>query len=124
MNKVNMKQNIQTNKTMKTATKMYLSIILSMVCIMFYQYQLSKANFITWQGGGNTGSNTNSGIVTTNRNSIDANEVLLKLNVSTVNVNAMDGNLNELHTTNASKWIRNSTPPPTNDGINVNKLKK
>lgn len=32
---------------MKTATKMYLSVILSTLCIMFYQYQLSKANFIT-----------------------------------------------------------------------------
>lgn len=41
---------------MKTATKMYLSVVLSTLCIMFYQYQLSKANFITSQrniGGSN-----------------------------------------------------------------------
>lgn len=35
---------------MKTATKMYLSVILSTLCIMFYQYQLSRANFLTLQG--------------------------------------------------------------------------
>lgn len=28
---------------MKTSTKMYLSIVLSTLCILFYQYQLSKA---------------------------------------------------------------------------------
>lgn len=47
---------------MKTATKMYLSVVLSTLCIMFYQYQLSKANFITSQrnvGGSNTISGEN-----------------------------------------------------------------
>lgn len=78
MTKVNIKTGITNNNTtMRTATKMYLSIILSMVCIMFYQYQLSKANFITWQGGD---GNTNSGIIAQNRNGIDTNEVLFKIN--------------------------------------------
>lgn len=54
-----------------------------MVCIMFYQYQLSKANFITWQGGGS--GNTNNGVVTTNRNSIETNEVLFKVNILPLN---------------------------------------
>lgn len=76
--------NNNNKKTMKTATKMYLSIILSMVCIMFYQYQLSKANFVTWQGGGGNG-NTNSGVVTTNRMGIESNEVLLKVNLLPLN---------------------------------------
>lgn len=40
---------------MKTATKMYLSVILSTLCIMFYQYQLSKANFITLQRSSTVG---------------------------------------------------------------------
>lgn len=31
---------------MKTSTKMYLSIFLSTACILFYQYQLSKANLL------------------------------------------------------------------------------
>lgn len=33
--------------TMKTSTKMYLSIFLSTACILFYQYQLSKANLLS-----------------------------------------------------------------------------
>lgn len=33
--------------TMKTSTKMYLSLVLSTACIMFYQYQLSKASLIS-----------------------------------------------------------------------------
>lgn len=40
---------------MKTATKMYLSIILSTLCIIFYQYQLSKASFVTLQRNINAG---------------------------------------------------------------------
>lgn len=51
---------------MRTTTKMYLSIILSTACIMVYQYQLSKASFLTLQGNGG------------NNNSTETNEVLLK----------------------------------------------
>lgn len=53
---------------MKTATKMYLSVILSTLCIMFYQYQLSKANFITSQRniGGSNAIISDSGIVNGN----------------------------------------------------------
>lgn len=42
---------------MKTSTKMYLSVVLSTACIMFYQYQLSKASWITLQ---TTNNNVNS----------------------------------------------------------------
>lgn len=78
-------KSIVSNKKMKTATKMYLSIILSMVCVMFYQYQLSNANFITWQGGGGP---SNNGILSTNRSGTDPNEVLLKKPNPTKLVNA------------------------------------
>lgn len=53
--------------TMRTTTKMYLSIILSTACIMVYQYQLSKAGFLSLQGNGGN-----------NNNSAETNEVLLK----------------------------------------------
>lgn len=36
-------QLLSCNMKMKTSTKMYLSIVLSTLCILFYQYQLSKA---------------------------------------------------------------------------------
>lgn len=56
---------------MKTATKMYLSVILSTLCIMFYQYQLSKANFVTTQrNGGNNAVISDSGIVNGNAPSV------------------------------------------------------
>lgn len=45
--------------TMRTTTKMYLSVVLSTLCIIFYQYQLSKANFITLQRNDVSGSITN-----------------------------------------------------------------
>lgn len=53
---------------MKTATKMYLSVILSTLCILFYQYQLSKANFITTQRniGRNNAIISDSGLVNVN----------------------------------------------------------
>lgn len=57
--------------TMKTSTKMYLSLVLSTACIMFYQYQLSKASLLSWQ--------SNDGLV--NNNGIE-NEVE-KINVKT-----------------------------------------
>lgn len=55
---------------MKTATKMYLSVILSTLCIMFYQYQLSKANFVTQRNGGNNAVISDSGIVNGNAPSV------------------------------------------------------
>lgn len=51
---------------MKTATKMYLSVILSTLCIMFYQYQLSKANFISTQRNGNNAIISDSAIISGN----------------------------------------------------------
>lgn len=42
---------------MKTSTKMYLSVVLSTVCIMYYQYQLSKAS--VWNVGGTGNGNNN-----------------------------------------------------------------
>lgn len=42
---------------MKTSTKMYLSVVLSTVCIMYYQYQLSKAS--VWNGSGTNNGNNN-----------------------------------------------------------------
>lgn len=62
------KKNINT---MKTTTKMYLTVMLSTACIMVYQYQLSKASFMTLQGG-----NTNN--INGNNSSNEANEVLKK----------------------------------------------
>lgn len=60
---------------MKTATKMYLSVILSTLCIMFYQYQLSKANFITTQrnNGGNNAVISDSAIINGNTPSVRIN---------------------------------------------------
>ncbi|XP_055307498.1 galactosylgalactosylxylosylprotein 3-beta-glucuronosyltransferase P [Sitodiplosis mosellana] len=59
--------------TMKTTTKMYLSVILSTLCIVFYQYQLSKANFVTLQRGDVFGGNNN--IVTSDSRNINSIEV-------------------------------------------------
>lgn len=51
---------------MKTATKMYLVMMLMMACIMVYQYQQLKTGLTSmqWTGAKNTTSNN-----------IDANEV-------------------------------------------------
>lgn len=62
--------------TMKTTTKMYLSVVLSTLCIVFYQYQLSKANFVSLQRNDVIGG-TNSILTSDNRNinSKEAKEV-------------------------------------------------
>lgn len=69
-----MKNIVSSICTMKTTTKMYLSVILSTVCIMFYQYQLSKASFLTLQRGDVFGGNNN--IVTSESRNI--NDIKLK----------------------------------------------
>lgn len=62
---------------MKTTTKMYLSVALSTLCIIFYQYQLSKANFITLQRSDVSGG-SNSIITNYNQNVVgkDIKEVI------------------------------------------------
>lgn len=41
---------------------MYLSVVLSTICIMFYQYQLSKASLLSLPGTNNNGNNNNNNI--------------------------------------------------------------
>lgn len=63
---------------------MYLSVILSTLCIVFYQYQLSKANFVALQRNDGIGNSNN--IVTNDNRNINNKEILEVLTLATFHI--------------------------------------
>lgn len=96
--------------TMKTSTKMYLSVVLSTICIMFYQYQLSKASLLTMQNGNSANGNGNS-------NSIE-NEVVILANANrTFKIGPKDKQTTA--NTDASPSMQTISVPNNNEAISL-----